>query len=253
MIAAIAFLAAFAAALVAGFAMRSVVEPRPPDGVGQRSSTSPVAATAMLAGWLSAGLLALATWAWPAPLLAGAGVAAWLFGMLADSRRLPGWLRHAGALAIFAALVVGGIPVFLLRTSLGIDLPAPVLIAILLGIALALRLVSDRVHVPPPHRIEAYAVLLVAPTAIMAAFVPGILDQPPFWWQAGLAALPLALRVLHRPLGSPSLGEAAGLLLGLATGYTVLSTLAFGWLTWPQWVAIGLAALAVELRSKVRR
>src|SRR5690606_10607695 len=119
-------------------------------------------------------------------------------------------------------------------------LPAPVLVGVIVLIALALRLASDRIRVPPAHRAEAYAVLLLAPTLIMAGTVPGILAQPPFWWQAGLAAMPVAIAILARWRGPLPLGEAAGLPLGLATGYVLLSSLAFGWLGWLQWVFIGL-------------
>jgi hypothetical protein len=242
MIAFAVFVLCFVAALAAGLLMER--------STGRMAA---VAGSAALAGWLASGLFAVTVWAWPAPLLLGVGVVAWLFGVLADHRPLPAIVRHGVALAIFAAMVVGSLPLFLLRTATGLELPAPVLVGLLLAIALILRLVSDRVHVPETHRVEAYALLLVAPTLLMAVTVAGIVDQPAFWWQAGLASLPVAIALLHRLRGPGPLGEAGGLLLGLATGYVVLSTLSFGWVTPVQWVIIGLVALVVELRSKFRR
>ena len=238
--AAIAFVVTGAVAIAAGYA------------IGRMSGrTTAISGTAAGAAWLVAGLMVLTFLPWPTPLMLGIGILAWLFGVMVDHRPVPAFLRHGVALVLFGVLVVGGIPVFLLRTALGLDLPTPVLIGAILLVALVFRLASDRIVVPETHRLQAYAVLLVVPTLIMLAMVPGIASQPPFWWQAGISAMPLAMLALKRLASAGAMGEAGGLMLGFATGYVVLNTVAFGWVDPLAWIGIGGVALAVELRSRL--
>ncbi|MGV3651040.1 MAG: hypothetical protein ACO1OK_06410 [Devosia sp.] len=239
--AAIAFVVTGVVAIGAGFA------------IGRMSGrTTAISGTAAGAAWLVAGLMVLPFLPWPTPLMLGIGVVAWLFGVMVDHRPVPAFLRHGVALALFGALVVGGIPIFLLRTALGLQLPSPVLVGAILLVGLVLRLASDRIVVPETHRLQAYAVLLVVPTLVMLALVPGIASQPPFWWQAGISAMPLAMLVLKPLAKAGPMGEAGGLMLGFATGYVVLNTVAFSWVSPLAWIGIGVAALAVELRSRLR-
>ncbi|SFZ86200.1 hypothetical protein SAMN02983003_3375 [Devosia enhydra] len=239
--AAIAFAVTGAVALASGFAM------------GKMSGRSTaVSGTAAGAAWLAAGLIVLPFLPWPTPLMLGIGVVAWLFGVLVDHRPVPAALRHGVALVLFGVLIVGGVPVFLLRTALGLNLPAPVLIGAILVVGLVLRLSSDRIVVPETHRLQAYGVLLVVPTLVMLAMVPNIATQPSFWWQAGIAAMPLAMLALKPLAGAGPMGEAGGLMLGFATGFVVLNTLAFSWVNPLVWIGIGVLALVVELRSRFR-
>jgi len=192
-----------------------------------RFPMAPLAA-AVVAGGVAAGLVLVVVRPLPGGVVLIGGLLAAGAGLLHDRAMIPRWALIVLELAIAAGTLALAVPIFLLRTSIGLELPAPVLI-LLAALLVALSSVGLR----RADRLPGLAAGICAAVAGLATFL-GVLgripDYPTLWWLAALTLVTAGLSMVGRARAAP-LGSTGTSYLAITLGILILTLAAFGGLS----------------------
>jgi len=224
--------------------------------VGERSSHARPTPTAGGVGIVLAGTLAGLCIAVRYPLELGpvllAGVLIAIIGYWDDRRPIPaGW--RLGAQVLLAGAIAVTLPLEILGPRLGIALPEPVFLALLvLAWALWINLYNFMDGIDGLAASEAIFLVLAA-LFVAWWFQPAVYDQGLFWWMVWLAAACLGFLLLNWAPAKIFMGDVGSTWLGLMLFFFALATIAGGWLTLGQWLILAAAFLADSLVTLGRR
>ncbi len=179
---------------------------------------------AVIAGGTAAGLILLLGRVFPGVIVVAGGLAAALAGLAHDR----GWTGRIGLViadvVIAAATAALAIPLFLLRSSLGLALPSPIL---LIGIGVLVALFSLALR--RTDRLPGMAASIGGVVAAVMTFFAvwrDVRDPQSIWWLAIMAALLVGCAVISRARATP-LGAAGTSFVALTIGILALTVVGF--------------------------
>lgn len=181
-------------------------------------------ASAVIAAGTAAGLVLLLGRVAPAFIVIIGGIAAAGAGLLYDRAMIPAVSLFVIDALLAAATAALALPLFLLRSSIGLFVPAPVLLA---GVAILMALFS--LWLRRSDRVPGYPAAIAAFVAALATLFAvwrGVLDHQTIWWLAALAATCVGIAVISRARATP-LGAAGTSYLALTIGVLLTTALAF--------------------------
>jgi len=181
-----------------------------------------------------------------------AGILIAIIGYLDDRQPIAARWR-LGAQILLTGAVVLSVPLEILGPQLGVTLPEPVfLVVLVLAGALWINLFNFMDGIDGLAAAEAIFLLLGA-MFIASWFQPGVLYQGLFWWMAWLAAACLGFLLLNWAPAKIFMGDAGSTYLGLMFFFFVIASIAGSWLSLAQWLILAAAFLADSLTTLVRR
>jgi Fuc2NAc and GlcNAc transferase len=200
----------------------------------------------IVAGGTFAGVLTALTIPFLAiPVIMAALLIAWI-GYIDDRTPLPARWR-LGAQVLLMGAVVAVLPLDLL--------PFPdwlTLMVLTLGGALWINLYNFMDGIDGLAGSE--AVFLLAGAALLAWLaVPGLVEDPRWWWMLGLAAGSAGFLLFNWPPARIFMGDAGSTYLGLMTGFFALTTTLSLWLSPWQWAILAALFLADSLTTLASR
>jgi hypothetical protein len=208
-------IAALLLALVTGGAVSALLSWRLP--------MTPLASAVLAAGTI-AGFVLLFGRVMPALVVLVGGFAAAGAGLLYDRALIPAVALLVIDALLAAATAALALPLFLLRSSLGLQLPSPVLLA---GLAILVALFS--MWLRRSDRVPGYSPAIaacVAAVGTLFAVWRDVLDFQAIWWLAALAATCVSIAVISRARATP-LGATGTSYLALTIGVLLATVLAF--------------------------
>ena len=181
-----------------------------------------------------------------------AGVLIAIIGYLDDRQPIAARWR-LGAQILLTGAVVLSIPLEILGPQMGVALPEPVfLVVLVLAGALWINLYNFMDGIDGLAAAEAIFLLLGA-MFIAWWFQPGVLYQALFWWMGWLAAACLGFILLNWAPAKIFMGDAGSTYLGLMFFFFVIASIAGSWLSLAQWLILAAAFLADSLTTLARR
>lgn len=181
-------------------------------------------------------------------------------GFFDDRRPLPAGYRLAAHFGLFAAAVIGVVPLGPLAAQMGIALPLPLMLVlfgalIMIGVYW-INLFNFMDGIDGLAASQAVFMALAA-AALTLGTAPGLIDHPGLWWLIALAAASLGFLCLNWPPARIFMGDAGSTYLGFIIAILALLTITWGWLTLWQWAILGAPfvcdASVTLLRRALRR
>ncbi|MGV3490077.1 MAG: MraY family glycosyltransferase [Devosia sp.] len=98
------------------------------------------------------------------------------------------------------------------------------------------------------------AVYILAAAAVLSTIaVPGVGNDPRFWWMLGLAAATFGFLLFNWPPARIFMGDVGSTFLGLMTAFFAIITVLSSWLSLWQWLILAALFLADSLTTLGRR
>lgn len=177
-------------------------------------------------------------------------------GFYDDRKPIPAIYRLGAQFALFAAAVIGVIPLGPLATEAGIALPLPVMVGLLVLLLLIgvywINLFNFMDGIDGLAASQA-VFMAVAAAALSLLATPGLMDHPGFWWLIGLAAATMGFLLLNWPPARIFMGDAGSTYLGFVIAVLALLTVSWGWLSLWQWLILGGAFVTDATVTLLRR
>lgn len=181
-----------------------------------------------------------------------AGVLLAFIGFWDDRSGIAAKWRLA-AQVLLSGLVIGILPLEPLSAALGLNVPEPALLTLLvLAVALFINLFNFMDGIDGLAAGE--AIFLMAGAALLVLLrLPDEAGHPFLLWMVALCGAVLGFLPFNLPKARIFMGDTGSTYLGLMIGFFSLASIAFNWLTPWQWLILTGLFLADSLTTLVRR
>ena len=222
---------------------------------GERSSHTRPTPTGGGAGIVAGGTIGAipAIWAtpWPAFFVVFLALVVAAIGFIDDRRPLPAAIRF-GAQVLLSGAMVAAVPMVPLGASIGLSLPEPLIVVLLLVAAVYwINIFNFMDGIDGIAASQAAFMLLAATALALAGGAPP--ESPMLWWFIAIGSAALAFLALNWPPARIFMGDAGSTWLGFILAYAAFATIAAGWLSLWQWLILGAIFVADATLTLVRR
>ncbi|MHB1111562.1 MAG: MraY family glycosyltransferase [Devosia sp.] len=189
----------------------------------------------------------------PILLVLAASLVIAAIGFYDDRTPIPAGYRLGAHFVLFAVAIIGVVPLSPLADELGLPLPWPLLLGLLvLAGVYWINLFNFMDGIDGLAASQAVFMPLAA-VALALAAAPGLVGHPGLWWLIALAAASLGFLCLNWPPARIFMGDAGSTYLGFIIAILALLTISWGWLTPWQWAILGAPFVTDATVTLLRR